>query len=257
MTIQGRASRRDGGRTTAPTLFWAELGRAARTRATRVFFASAGLVTLGVFAARAVLGGISGEPPSGDLIVLSADVVGFVVLLGTALAVTRDHQSGAIDLVRVLSPSRGRQLLTHAAAHAVLAVGVVLVVVTIGLVATLAIEPSTGVAGGFFDGVVRLLLTTALLAFAGSGIGALCRSSALTTFVVLTLFLLLPIALLVAGFAGQAWAGTAADGTLGLLASTAISSRGDAWAAVAGVGVWAVAAIALGAVRTRGDAPAP
>lgn len=237
----------------ALTLVRAELGRAARTRSTIVFLSAAAAITLAIFTVRVFISGGSDEPVSSDLIVLSADVVGFVVMFSAALAVARDHQSGAIELVRVLVPARGRQFLALGAAHATLAVAVVLVVAIAGTVAMLTVEPGTFAIGGLADGLARLFLTTVLLAFAGAGVGALCRSSAATTFVVLALYLLLPVALMVTGFTGQAWAGVVSDKTLGLLASTAISGASDAWLATAGVGLWATGLAALGILReTKG-----
>lgn len=251
MTIHDQEAPSRGIRTAA--LFRAEWGRATRTRSTVVLLALAALATLAIFATRALLVGNTEDPLEGDLVVLSADVIGFSVFLAAALAISRDHQSGSVELVRVLVPTRGRQLLAFAAAHAALAVAVVLVVITVGIIVSLAVDPSTGVSARFVDGAGRLMLTTALLAVAGSGLGSLCRSSALATFVALALYLLLPIALIVAGFTGQPWASSVADGTLGVLASTAISSAPGAWVAVAGVMAWAAALMALGLVRARTD----
>ncbi|MFC6356535.1 hypothetical protein [Luethyella okanaganae] len=236
-------------RTSALTLIRAEFGRAVRTRSTIVFLSVAATVTLAIFAVRVFISGRSEEPLTSDVIALSSDVVGFVVMFSTALAVARDHQSGAIELVRVLIPARAKHLLALAAAHATLAIVVVLIVTIIGTVTILVVEPSAYENGFPADGLSRLLLTTALLAFAGAGIGAVCRSSAATTFVVLALYLLLPVTLMVAGFTGQAWASAVSDKTLGLLASAAISNTSDAWAAAAGVALWAAGLTLLGILR--------
>lgn len=238
-------------RTPALTLIRAEFERAVRTRSTIVFLAVAAALTLTIFTVRVLVSSGSEEPVTGDLIVLSADVVGFVVMFSTALAVARDHQSGAIELVRVLMPARTRQLLALAAAHATLAVAVVLVVMIIGTVAVLVVEPSAYARGFPVDSLCRLLLTTALLAIAGAGVGALCRSSAATTFVVLALYLLLPIALMVVSFTGPSWAGAVSAKILGLLSSTAISNAPDAWAATVGVALWAALLTLLGILRER------
>ncbi|MGG7507518.1 hypothetical protein [Plantibacter sp. YIM 135249] len=217
------------------------------------FLSAASIVTLAIFAARVIVSSASEEPLSSDMIVLSADVVGFVVMLSTALAVARDHPSGAIELVRVLVPARGLQLLALAAAHATLAVAVVLVTTIISTVAILTMEPSAIATGNLAGGLARLLLTTALLASAGAGVGAFCQSSAATTFVALALYLLLPVTLIVSGLAGQTWTGAISDKTLGLLASASISNVSDAWAATAGVALWAIGLTVLGILReTRG-----
>lgn len=233
----------------ALTLIRAEFGRAVRTRSTIVFLSVAAAATLAIFAVRVLVSVGSEEPLTSDVIVLSADVVGFVVMFSTALAVARDHQSGAIELVRVLIPARARQIVALAGAHAALAVAVVVIVTIIGAVTVLVVEPSA-YANGFPAGSLgRLLLTTVLLAFAGAGVGALCRSSAATTFVVVALYLLLPVALMVAGIAGQTWANAVSAKTLGLLSSAAISNSTDAWAAAAGVALWAAALTLLGILR--------
>lgn len=237
----------------ALTLVRAELGRATRTRSTIVFLSSAFIMTLAFFTARVLVSSGAEAAVSSDLIVLSADVVGFVVMFNTALTVARDHQSGAIELVRVLVPTRGRQLLALAAAHATLAVAVVLVLTIVSTAAILTVEPSAFTTGNLADGLARLLLTTTLLAFAGAGVGAFCQSSAATTFVVLALYLLLPVTLMVVGFAGQTWAGAVSDKTLGLLASTAVSNASDAWVATAGVALWATGLMVFGILReTKG-----
>jgi hypothetical protein len=233
----------------ALTLVRAELGRAARTRSTIAFLSSAALITLVVFTVRVLISEGSEEPASSALIILSADVVGFAVMFNTALAVARDYQSGANELVRVLVPARGRQLVALAAAHATLAATVVLVLTIVGTVAILTVQASAFAIGGLTDGLARLLVTTASLAFAGAGVGAFCRSAAATTFVVLGLYLLLPIGLMIAGFAGQPWAGAVSGNTLGPLASTAISGASAAWPATAGVVLWAAGLAAIGILR--------
>ncbi len=233
----------------ASALVRAELGRAARTRSTVVLLLIAVVATLAIFSLRAFVFGGLDDAASDALIVVSADVVGFIVLCSTALAVARDHQTGASELVRVLVPARARRLLAVAGAHALLATAAVIAVTAIGAITTLVVAPSSFSPGGLAEGSLRLIVITVSLAYAGAGIGSLCRSSAATTFVVLTLYLLAPIALLVTGFAGQAWAGELADVTLGLLGSTAISDASDAWLAVVGVIVWATVLTVLGTVR--------
>ena len=237
--------------TSALTLIRAELGRAVRTRSTIVFLSVAAAATLAIFAVRVSVSVGSEEALSSDVIVLSADVVGFVVMFCSALAVARDHQSGAIELVRVLIPARARQLLALASAHAALALAVVIIVTIIGAATLFVVDPSAYGQGFPAGSLGRLLLTTALLAFAGAGVGALCRSSAATTFVVVALYLLLPVALMVAGIAGQTWANASSAKTLGLLASAAISNAADAWVAAGGVAFWAAALMLLGILRER------
>lgn len=234
---------------TALSLVRAELGRALRTRSTVTFLAIALGVTLAIITVRVLLARGSTEPLTGEVIPLSADVIGFLVMFTTALAVARDHQSGAIELIRVLTPSRGRQLLALAAAHALLAMAVVLLVLLVGTGIVLAVEPSAYANGVPGESFARLLLTSALLALAGAGVGALCRSSAAATFAVLTLYLILPVAFLIAGLAGQSWAGPLSDMMLGLLAATALSASADAWPATAGVGAWALGLLLLGVLR--------
>lgn len=249
--VDAAVEQRRAHRTSLPTVIRAELRRAVRTRSTIVFLSTAVAVTLVIFAVRLLASSGSKQPLTSDVIVLSADVVGFVVMFSAALAVARDHQSGAIELVRVLIPSRARQLLALASAHATLAVAVVVIVTSVCAVTVLVAEPSAYANGLPVDGLGRLLLTTALLAFAGVGVGALCRSSAAATFVVLTLYLLLPVALMLAGLTGQTWADAVAAQTLGLLASAAISHATGAWAAAGGVALWATVLTLLGIFRER------
>ncbi len=236
-------------RVPAIALINAELGRAVRTRSTLVFLTVAAVVTLMLLLIRALaLGGATGSESS-ELVFLSADVIGFVVMFSAALSVARDHQTGSIDLIRVLVPVERKQLVALAAAQAMLAVAVVLLVSVIGAGLALAADWSSFSFLRFADGFSRLTLVSVSLAFAGAGVGALCRSSAAATFSVLLLYLLLPVVLIVAGLSGQAWAAIAADATLGLLGSTAISTASNAWTATVGVGLWAAALTVLGILR--------
>ena len=229
-------------------LVGAELRRAARTRSTAVFMSIAMAATLAIFSVR-VLASRGDDGASVALIILSADVIGFIVIFSSALSVARDHQSGSIDLVRVLVPTRGRQALALASAHALLGIGVVLIITIVGVVVLVVAQPSALNVGALADGLGRLTLTTVSLAFAGAGVGAICRSSVAATCVVLVLYLLLPIALIVAGFVGQSLAGELADSTLGLLASTAISNSPTAWTAAGGVVLWSVVVTIAGMLR--------
>lgn len=233
-------------------LIGAEFHRTRQTRSTVILitvFVGIALVWLIV---RAVLSG-ENNPIGAETVTLSADVVGFAVLLATAISVARDHQNGTIDLLRVLTPFRPRHFAARATGFGLLALAAISIVMLAGAITVFVLNPAA-LSLILVDTIARTTVTTFLLAWAGVGIGALTRSTAAATFIVITLYLLIPIALLIAGFTGASWATPLSEASLGILAASAIAPGPGYWAAATGIAVWATALTALGILReTKGN----
>lgn len=230
----------------------AELQRARRTRSTVVLLTVAVGIAVVMLAGRLILSTTGDALPGSETVTLSADIVGFVVLLVAAIMVAGDHQTGSIDLIRTLAPARARHLVARAIGTGVLALAAISIVVLTGLVTVLILNPAS-IGAGALDAIARTVLTTFLLACAGVGIGAITRSTAAATFVVIAVYWLLPIALLIAGLTGAAWATPFSEATLGILAANAIAPGAEHWAATGGVALWATALLTLGMLReTKG-----
>jgi Na+/phosphate symporter len=128
---------------------------------------------------------------------------------------------------------------------ALVAIGVVILA---GVVTVLALNP-TALSLELVDTIARTTVTTFLLAWAGVGIGALTRSTAAATFVVIALYWLIPIALMIAGLTGASWATSASDASLGILAANAITPGPEHWGAAGGIALWATTLTTLGILR--------
>lgn len=234
------------------SLVSAEFHRSRQTRSTLALITIVVGIALIMLVVRAALGHNSNVPLGAETVTLSADIVGFAVLLATALAVARDHQTGAIDLLRTLTPTRARQLVARATGTGILALIAVGTVIIVGILTVLAFNPAA-FDWTLADTIARTTVTMFCLAWAGVGIGAITRSTAAATFAVITLYWLLPIGLTIAGFAGATWAPLISDLTLGALAANAITPGFEQWASAGGIALWAAALSSLGILReTKG-----
>lgn len=231
----------------------AESHRARQTRSTLVIMAVVVGIALVMLTVRVILSGTSDTSLGPETITLSADIVGFAVLLTSAMMVARDHQAGTIDLLRVLAPARARHLAARATGSGIVALLAVGVVISAGLLAVLILNPAA-LGLDVVDTAARTAVTTFFLAWTGVGIGALTRSTAAATFIVIALYWLLPIVLVIAGLSGADWANPASEATLGFLNSNAIAPGPEHWAATGGTALWATASILLGILReTKGN----
>ncbi|WP_448257084.1 hypothetical protein [Microbacterium aurum] len=235
------------------SLVSAEFHRARQTRSTLTLVTIVVGVALVMLIVRTILASTSDTPIGPEAVTLSGDAVGFGVFLAIAVAVARDHQTGATDLLRTLTPARPRHLAARAIGTGILALIAIGVVIVAGL-ATVLLVSRNGMSWELADTIARTATTTFLLAGAGVGIGAATRSTAAATFAVIALYWLLPIGLTVAGLTGATWAGAASDATLGILVSNATMPSPDNWAAVGGIALWSLGLGALGLIReTKGN----
>lgn len=231
-------------------LLSAEFRRARQTRPLVALITVVVGITLVVLAARVIL---NDTTPGSETVTLGTDFVGFAVLLGVAITVAKDYQTGTVDLLRALVPKRACHLAARAVSTGLLALIAVGVVLVAGLLALLALNP-TAVDFELVDTIVRTVTTTFVLAWMGVGIGALTRSPAAATFVVIALYWLLPVAMIVAGISGIGWATSLSDATLGILAGKTILPGPSNWAATGGVALWAATLTILGIFRdTKGN----
>lgn len=116
------------------SLVAAEFQRARQTRSTLTLVTIVVGIALVMLIIRTMLAQRSGTPLEPQAVTLSADLVGFAVLLTVAIAVARDYQTGTIDLLRTLTPARPRHLAARAVGVGLLALAAVGVVVLAGLV---------------------------------------------------------------------------------------------------------------------------
>lgn len=234
-------------------LVLAEFQRARRTRSTLVLLTVIVGIAMAMLAVRLILSRTSDTPIGSETVTLSADIVGFVVLLVTAIMIARDHQTGSIDLLHTLTPARARHLIARATGTGIFALAAISIVVVAGLVTVSLLNPAA-MSVSVLDAITRTLLVTFLLAWAGTGIGAFTRSTAAATFVVIAVYWLLPIGLIIAGLSGLDWATPASDATLGILAANAIGPGAEHWTATGGVALWATTLLILGTLReTKGN----
>lgn len=237
--------------------FWslvtAEFQRARQTRSTLTLVTIVVGIAFIMLIVRTMLAQRSGTPLEPQAGTLSADLVGFAVLLAVAIAVARDYQTGTIDLLRTLTPARPRHLVARTVGTGLLALIAVGLVVLAGLAAVLLLGDGT-VSWQLAETVTRTAITTFLLAGAGVGIGAATRSTATATFTVIALYWLIPIGSMIAGLAGAPWVTRLSEATLGILASNAITPGPEHWTAVGGITLWSAALAGLGLLReTKGN----
>lgn len=232
-----------------PTLVGAEFHKARQTRSTVTLMTVFVAIALTVLVTHAMLNSTSDTQLGGETVTGNADIVGFAAFLAMALTVAKDHNSGTNDLLRTLTPDRPRHLIARATGTGLLALAAISIVLTAGTATVLTINPSALASFTVIDSIIRAAVTTFLLTWAGVGIGALTRSSASATFTVLTLYWLLPIALVMADISGAGWAGQLSEITLGFLAANSIATGPESWGAVGGVAAWAAVLMSLGILR--------
>ena len=235
--------------TSFTALIGAESYRATRTRALIILPALALAAALAV-----VVGGAVRSAPvdAGAALVEFADVIGFAVFLAAGLAVGGDYGTGAIEHVRVLAPRRARHLAARACAMALLATIASACYLAIGATVLAFIDPALPPLGA----AARVLVTAAALGAAGAGVGALTRSAAGAVFVVLALYVLVPVGFMVAQLSGVGWADGVSAATIGVLAAKAAGTAPDSITATGGVLGWCVGLLAAGAAREAGIAGA-
>ena len=233
--------------TTLRRLAVAEFRRARQSRSTVVVLSLFVVAALTALILRAAVGG--GTPLGAETATLNADYVGFGTFLVAACAVAKDHGTGTIDLLRVLVPSRPRHLIARATGIGLLSLLATGIVILAGLVVLLLEEPSAATDPALLGCVVRTAAAVFLLAAAGTGVGALTRSSAVAACAVLTLYLLLPLALMIAALSGVGWAVSFSERTLQPLTAQALSPGGGGWAALSGVALWSIVLLLLGILR--------
>lgn len=235
------------------SLVAAEFQRARQTRSTVTLVTIVVGIAFVMLIIRSILAQRSGTPLEPQAVTVSADLVGFAVLLAVAIAVARDYQTGTIDLLRALTPARPRHLAARAVGVGLLALIAVGLVVLAGMAAVFLLGGGT-VSWQLAETITRTAITTFLLAGAGVGIGAATRSTATATFTVIALYLLIPIGSMIAGLAGAPWVTRLSDATLGILASNAITPGPEHWAAVGGIALWSLTLAGLALLReTKGN----
>lgn len=230
------------------SLVWAELHRTRHTRSFVVLVAVSVSIALTALIVRTILGMKSGPPIGSEAATSNTEIIGFAVFLAAAVAVARDHQTGAVDLLRSLTPVRPRHFAARVVSTGILAVGANTFFVLAGLTALLFVNPDA-ITWQLPDTVLRTTLASFLLAAAGVGIGALARSTATATFAVIALYWLLPIGLMIAGLTGANWAASFSKVTLGFLATNSTTGGFEHWISAGGIALWTLALVALGLFR--------
>lgn len=192
-----------------------------------------------------------------SLISFGVTFAGFFVVLAMSIWVARDYSSGAYQLSNVIAGRPLREVLSRAlaASYYVALAGFVSATVShiLGSI-TLVVATDVGYVWnwgqlGVVVGAIVVLVSAALL---GLGIGYVTRSAGLSVFIALTLFAVLPMALITGAFMGYDWMDTLNEVSPAAVMEDTLNESG--WEAIvngAGSLVWALAVLALGALNAK------
>lgn len=181
----------------------------------------------------------------------------FFMVLATSFWVARDFNSGAYQLSHVLAGSTAREVQSRVVAGGSIALILGLVGAVISqLLGTAVLLAMTDISYQWSAAQLLIVPRTGLVfacsALIGLGIGYLARSTAASVFIVLTMFIIAPMALVTGAVLGHEWMNTANDALpIGVIERALDSAMSVSAVGMLGIIAWAAAALVAGFLVTR------